>query len=82
MVKRDAVAPHVSRYTMRTYDAIRTKRKNGKAVAVVGVSKTCSACFMVLRPQLFSEIRKGDRFILCENCGSMLVWDGVVPETK
>ncbi|MDR3012915.1 MAG: C4-type zinc ribbon domain-containing protein [Chitinispirillales bacterium] len=77
--EKDVVSPNINPYTMRTYDSIRTKSKSGKAVAVVRDSKTCTTCFMVLRPQLFSEIRKGDRFIICENCGSMLVWGGTVP---
>jgi len=76
MKERDEVSPLVSHQTRRTYDAIRKKRKNGKAVSIVReADKTCSVCFMVLRPQLYSEIRRGSNFILCESCGSMLVWD-------
>lgn len=72
--ERDEVLPNISGYILRTYDNIRTKRKNGKAVSVVTDTKACAVCFMVLRPQLYSEIRRGNDFILCENCGSMLVW--------
>ena len=76
MKERDEVSPFVSQQTRRTYDSIRKKRKNGRAVSVVReAEKTCSVCFMVLRPQLYSEIRRGSNFILCESCGSMLVLD-------
>ncbi|MDR0330508.1 MAG: C4-type zinc ribbon domain-containing protein [Chitinispirillales bacterium] len=73
--EREKVSPSVSLQTMRTYDAIRKKRKNGKAISLVGGNKTCSVCFMVLQPQLCSEIRRGTKIILCESCGSMLIWD-------
>lgn len=32
----------------------------------------CSACQMELRPQLFQELRRGDKLILCESCGRIL----------
>lgn len=73
--ERDAVSPLVSKATQRTYDSIRKKRKNGRAVSLVGSSKTCSVCFRVLQPQLCNEVRRGSKIILCESCGSMLIWD-------
>jgi hypothetical protein len=72
--ERDVVAPKVSHATTRTYDSIRKKRKTGRAVSLVNESKTCAVCNVVLRPQLFNEIRRGSNFTLCESCGSMLVW--------
>ena len=73
--ERELVSPLVSKATQRTYDAIRKKRKNGRAVSLVGSSKTCTVCFRVLQPQLCSEVRRGSKIILCESCGSMLIWD-------
>jgi predicted nucleic acid-binding Zn-ribbon protein len=75
MEERAKVSPLVSLPTMRTYDSIRKKRKTGKAVSRVGQEKTCGVCYMVLQPQLCSEIRRGTKIILCENCGSILIWD-------
>jgi predicted nucleic acid-binding Zn-ribbon protein len=75
MAERAKISPLVSHPTMRTYDSIRTKKKSGRAVSLVGQEKTCGVCFMILQPQLCSEIRRGTRIILCENCGSMLIWD-------
>jgi predicted nucleic acid-binding Zn-ribbon protein len=74
--ERDRISPQVSQYTKRIYDSIRKKRKNGKVVSIVNEAKTCTVCFMVLRPQLYSEVRRGSNFTLCENCGSILVWGG------
>jgi predicted nucleic acid-binding Zn-ribbon protein len=76
MKERAQIDPLLTQHTRRTYDSIRKKRKNAKVVSVVTATKTCVNCFMVLRPQLFAEIRRGNDFILCENCGSMMVWDG------
>jgi len=73
--ERDAVSPLVSKATQRTYDSIRTKRKTGRAVSLVGSNKTCSVCFRVLQPQLANEVRRGSKIIICESCGSMLIWD-------
>ena len=75
MAERDKVSPLVSHPTMRTYDSIRKKKKSGRAVSLVGKDKTCGVCFMILQPQLCSEIRRGTKIILCESCGSMLIWD-------
>jgi uncharacterized protein len=75
MAERGKISPMVSHPTMRTYDSIRTKKKSGRAVSMVNQEKTCGVCFMILQPQLCSEIRRGTKIILCENCGSMLIWD-------
>jgi len=75
MEERAKVSPMVSLPTMRTYDSIRKKKKSGRAISMVGKEKTCGVCFMILQPQLCSEIRRGTKIILCESCGSMFVWD-------
>jgi len=75
MEERAKISPMVSHSTMRTYDSIRKKKKSGRAVSLVNQEKTCGVCFMILQPQLCSEIRRGTKIILCESCGSMLIWD-------
>lgn len=73
--ERDVVAPKISKHVIRTYDLIRKKRKSGKALSNI-TGKTCSVCYKVLEPQLYNEIRRGLKMILCQNCGSIFVWDG------
>jgi len=74
--ERDAVSPQVSQHTQRTYDSIRKKRKNGKAVSLVGSkARTCSTCFMVLQPQVYNVVKRGSKVVICESCGSMLIYD-------
>jgi predicted nucleic acid-binding Zn-ribbon protein len=35
---------------------------------------SCTACFMALRPQLMSQIRRGDEIIICDNCNRILYY--------
>ena len=42
--------------------------RDGVAVAEAR-NRSCTACFMSLRPQVMSEIRRGDEVITCDNCG-------------
>lgn len=76
--ERDVVVPKISKPILRTYDLIRKKRKTGRALSNV-TGKTCAICYKVLEPQLFNEIKRGNKMILCQNCGSIFIWDG---ETK
>lgn len=73
--ERESVVPKISKHALRTYDLIRKKRKNGNALSNV-TGKTCAVCYKVLEPQLYNEIKRGLKMILCQNCGSIFVWDG------
>jgi len=74
--ERDEVSPQVSLHTQRTYDSIRKKRKNGKAISLVDANaRTCSTCFMVLQPQIYNVVKRASKVVICESCGSMLIWD-------
>lgn len=35
---------------------------------------SCTACRMSLRPQVFSDVRRGEKIINCENCGRILYY--------
>jgi RNase P subunit RPR2 len=35
---------------------------------------SCTACFMALRPQVMSEVRRGDEIITCDNCNRILYY--------
>lgn len=53
------------------YNRLAQRGRDGIAVAEV-VGGACSACFMALRPQRHSEVRKGNEIITCENCTRIL----------
>lgn len=79
--ERDLVLPKISKQYLRTYDLIRKKRKNGKAISTVN-TRTCGICFKVLEPQLINEVKRGIKMILCQNCGSILVWNESIVKEK
>ncbi len=55
------------------YGRISTKIRDGVAVAEAK-NRSCTACFMSLRPQVMAEIRRGEEVITCDNCGRILYY--------
>ncbi|MDT5158815.1 MAG: uncharacterized protein QOC99_3246 [Acidobacteriota bacterium] len=56
-----------------TYQRIVSRIRDGVAVAEAR-NNSCSACFMLLRPQVMSEIRRGEEIIICDNCNRILYY--------
>jgi predicted nucleic acid-binding Zn-ribbon protein len=79
--ERDVLIPKISKQYLRTYDLIRKKKKTGKALSTV-LTRTCGACYKVLEPQLINEVKRGIKLILCQNCGSILIWSDNTPKEK
>jgi hypothetical protein len=61
------------RATLAAYERIK-KKWSGQTIAEVE-SGRCSACQIMLRPQYFQEIRRGDRLMTCESCGRFLIYN-------
>jgi uncharacterized protein len=73
--ERNAVIASVPKQLLRTYNYILKRRKSGQVISFVnGTDRTCSVCFKILEAQLINEIRKSDKIIVCQNCGSIFVW--------
>ena len=53
------------------YSRIKARIRDGVAVAEAR-NRSCTACFMSLRPQVMAEIRRGEDIITCDNCGRIL----------
>ena len=53
------------------YDRLASRSRDGIAVAEV-VNGSCSACYVLLRPQVQVNVKKGDEIITCENCTRIL----------
>ena len=53
------------------YARIGARIRDGVAVAEAR-NRSCSACFMSLRPHMMAEIRRGAEIITCDNCGRIL----------
>ncbi len=56
---------HLKRYNMLL------KKRDGIAV-VPTIEAVCQGCFMMVPPQQFNEIRKGNKMNLCPNCQRIL----------
>jgi len=56
-----------------TYERIRKKWKG--TVAAEATEGRCTACHMVLRPQVFQDLRKGTNLMQCENCSRFLYYN-------
>lgn len=69
--ERDELFAALPKPLSAMYARIRARIRDGVAVAEA-VNRSCSACFMALRPQMMAEIRRGDEVITCDNCGRIL----------
>lgn len=71
--ERDQVLAILPKSLSALYGRISTRIRDGVAVAEAR-NRSCTACFMSLRPQVMSEIRRGEEVITCDNCGRILYY--------
>lgn len=72
-IQREEIYDLMPKELSTTFNRLATRIRDGVAVAEV-INGACSACFMALRPQIFSEIRRGDEIITCEDCNRILYY--------
>lgn len=72
-VEREQVAAELPKALSSQYNRISAKIRDGVAVAEAR-NRSCTACFISLRPQVMAEVRRGDDVITCDNCGRILYW--------
>jgi predicted nucleic acid-binding Zn-ribbon protein len=71
--ERDEVFANLPKQMSGMYTRIKTRIRDGVAVAEAR-NRSCSACFMSLRPQVMAEIRRGEEVLTCDNCGRILYY--------
>ena len=71
--ERDQVYANLPKALTTLYSRISARIRDGVAVAAAR-NRSCTACFMSLRPQVMSEIRRGEEIITCDNCGRILFY--------
>ena len=71
--ERDEVFANLPKPLSGMYTRIKTRIRDGVAVAEAR-NRSCSACFMSLRPQVMAEIRRGEEVLTCDNCGRILYY--------
>lgn len=70
---RRAIAAKLSPQLMHDYERIR-KKWRGTVIAEV-VSGRCTACQIVLRPQFFQDLKRGQELMFCESCGRIVFYN-------
>ena len=71
--EREELFANLPKQMSGLYARIKARIRDGVAVAEAR-NRSCSACFMSLRPQVMAEIRRGEEIITCDNCGRILFY--------
>lgn len=58
--------------TRSRYERTRAS-KDGRAVVPI-VKGACGGCYRGQPPQMLQEARRGDRILICDGCGRLLIW--------
>jgi hypothetical protein len=75
--RRDQLLQSLSESTRALYQRIRQARR-GIAVAEVREG-LCTACNVLLRPQVYNDVRTHEVLLTCENCGRIIYYLEPVP---
>jgi predicted nucleic acid-binding Zn-ribbon protein len=73
LAKRKELAAAIPAALLATYDKLHAKMRDGVAIARAE-DGTCQACRMLVRPQLYAELRIGKEILACENCRRLLYY--------
>jgi predicted nucleic acid-binding Zn-ribbon protein len=71
--RRQKLAEQMPKHLFSTYERM-SRLGKGLALAEVGSNRICAACRVRVRPKIFSDVRKGDQLVVCENCGRILYY--------
>jgi predicted nucleic acid-binding Zn-ribbon protein len=69
--QRATLVPKLPQATRLRYERIRESR-GGRAVVAI-VKGSCGGCFRGQPPQVLQEAKRGDRVLICDGCGRMLI---------
>jgi predicted nucleic acid-binding Zn-ribbon protein len=70
---RKSALAGVAPTTVSAYERIR-KKWQGSVIAEVEGGR-CTACQLMLRPQYFQELKRGEQLMFCEQCGRILFYN-------
>jgi len=70
--KRNALRTGVNDSALAHYDRVLRQRKSAIAEAR---EQKCQACYVMVRPQTWQEIRTNDQIVTCSSCGRILFFD-------
>lgn len=75
---REKLAGNLPENLLSMYERV-ARLRQGQALAEVR-DGTCMACRMKVRPQVFSDVRRGDKLITCDNCSRILFYRPTTPQ--
>ena len=70
--RRNALRAGVSEDILRHYDRVLVLR--GSSLSAVYDNEQCSACSVMLRPQVFQEVMTNEKFMTCDYCKRILYY--------
>jgi predicted nucleic acid-binding Zn-ribbon protein len=70
--KREQLSSSVNDSALAHYDRVMGRRKSALAEAR---DQKCMACFVMVRPQTWQDIRANEQIITCNTCGRILYFD-------
>ena len=68
--QRNQLRAGIGEETLGHYD--RVLKRRGSALAPVHDNQMCGACRVILRPQVYQDVMKGDEIIQCDSCQRIL----------
>lgn len=71
--ERERLMNELPQATSAMYKRIASRIRDGVAMAEAR-NGACMACYMALRPQIMSQVRRGDEVITCDNCNRILYY--------
>jgi hypothetical protein len=71
--ERASIAKEIPPATYQQYERVR-KGRRGIAVAEV-VDGRCTACYILLRPQYFQDVKRTESILFCESCQRILYYN-------
>ena len=78
--RRNALRAGVGEDVLRQYDHVLKVR--GSALAPVYENQLCSACSVMLRPQVFQEVMTNEQFMTCDYCRRILYYAPPPPKPE
>ena len=71
--RRNSIAANLDARTLSAYNRIRNSVHNHLAVVPVYKGNACGGCFNTITPQRLVEVNSGNKLIICEHCGRIIV---------
>ncbi len=72
--EREEVLKQIQPQLVSRYEMI--KKKRGSKVIAVVEDETCTGCYMIIPPKVFSSLVKGEKLLTCPHCGRFLFYKG------